>query len=178
MSTCLSHQTIDVRGVHRPLSKKLEHQFGLGFSISSPTNIVVPRARRNRVRSITFCYSTQKSSLASAGLTVLRGCGCFNLVYTLVAAVKMDIVLELCDTFAFDRFWATVLPASSALTNHNATATWSSMRESATLVPKQSWTWEPATSYISFPPSEYAWQSAWPRDKLERQFIELFFITW
>lgn len=89
----------------------------------------------------------------------------------------MDIVLEAADRFLFDRLWATVLPAQTPVAR-NATATFSSMREGATLIPQKSWTWEPATSYFSFPPTEYAWQSVWTRDRLERQFVELFLITW
>ena len=95
-----------------------------------------------------------------------------------LSAFKMDIVLEAADTYLFDRFWATVLPATSAIVKHNATTTFSSMREGATIIPQQRWTWEPATSYFSFPPTEYAWQSSWGRDKLERQYLELFLLVW
>lgn len=90
----------------------------------------------------------------------------------------MDVVLELADTFVFDRVWATLLPAKTALTHHNASATFSSMREGATLVPQQKWAWEPATQYFSFPPTDYAWMSQWARDNTSRQFIELFLIVW
>ncbi|KAJ9660685.1 c-5 sterol desaturase [Neophaeococcomyces mojaviensis] len=90
----------------------------------------------------------------------------------------MDVVLEACDALLFDRFWATVLPAKTTLSSNDATATFSSMREGATLIPRQRWVWEPATKYFSFPPSEYAWESAWSRDYTPRQFIELFLIVW
>jgi len=89
----------------------------------------------------------------------------------------MDVILEFADTYVFDKFWATVLPAQTNIAQH-ATATFSSMREGATLIPQKQWVWEQATHYFSFPPSEYAWQSAWPRDRTERQFIELFLIVW
>lgn len=89
----------------------------------------------------------------------------------------MDIVLEVADTFVFDRLWATVLPASSP--HHNATATFSSVREGATLIPyAKQWVFKPATKYFSFPPSDYAYQSQWTRDVLPRQLINLFLITW
>ena len=90
----------------------------------------------------------------------------------------MDIVLEAADTFVFDKFWATVLPAASAVIKQNATNTFTSIREGATFVPQKRWEWEPATSYFSFPPTEYAWQSSWGRDKVERQYIELFLLVW
>ena len=90
----------------------------------------------------------------------------------------MDVILEIADRFVFDRFWSTVLPAATSSTAHNSTATYSSIREGATLFPKQKWAWEPATSYFSFPPTEQAWMSSWSRDRTERQFIELFLIVW
>jgi len=90
----------------------------------------------------------------------------------------MDIIQEACDSLFFDKFWATVLPAPRAFNSSHATATFSSMREGATLIPQQKWIWEPATKYFSFPPSEYAWASAWSRDYTPRQFIELFLIVW
>lgn len=99
-------------------------------------------------------------------------------VVVAVAVAVMDVVLEACDALLFDRFWATVLPAKTTLSSNDATATFSSMREGATLIPRQRWVWEPATKYFSFPPSEYAWESAWSRDYTPRQFIELFLIVW
>lgn len=89
----------------------------------------------------------------------------------------MDVVLEACDRFLFDRFWATVLPAKTEIF-HNATTTFSSIREGATLIPKQRWEFQPATKYFSFPPTEDAWKSQWARDNISRQFIELFLIVW
>ena len=105
---------------------------------------------------------------------------CDNLSLFIYITAEMDVVLEVADRFVFDKFWATVLPAQTEILKHNATATWSSMREGATLIPQESpsWIWEPATKYFQFPPTEYAWQSQWARDNTQRQFIELFLIVW
>lgn len=115
--------------------------------------------------------------LVSSLLTFVFGIASLFALFHAVA-VSMDVILEVFDTFAFDRFWATVLPAQQEIAKHNVSATFSSMRHGATLIPQQSWVYEPATKYFSFQPTEYAWQSAWPRDRIERQFVELFLITW
>lgn len=87
----------------------------------------------------------------------------------------MDIVLEVFDTFLFDRFWSTVYPASTlndpkkAL--KDATATFSSMREMPTAI-------HPSTQYFQLAPSQYAYMSEWPRENIWRQFLTLYLITW
>lgn len=84
----------------------------------------------------------------------------------------MDIALEILDTFAFDYAYAALLPARSApygLPNidigGNATAL-------------SAWTYKPTSFLFTLEPSRYAYMSAWPRDKLARQYISLFLITW
>lgn len=87
----------------------------------------------------------------------------------------MDIVLEVFDTFLFDRLYATALPVSGpAYRSHvvnGATSTFSSMREVATAV-------HPSTQLWKLEPSEYAFMSTWPRDNIWRQTLSLYLITW
>lgn len=89
----------------------------------------------------------------------------------------MDIVLEVLDTFLFDRFWATIYPASpslayqSGLGDASPTSTFSSMRELPTGI-------QPATQFFQLSPSKYAFMSEWPRDNIYRQAITLHLITW
>lgn len=95
----------------------------------------------------------------------------------------MDIVLEVFDTFAFDRLYANLFPLSPALRAYNAidsfvppgNATWSSMKEMGT---QMAYSYQPATEYFSLEPSSYAYSSQWPRDNIFRQTISLYLITW
>ncbi|KAF2114950.1 hypothetical protein BDV96DRAFT_646813 [Lophiotrema nucula] len=88
----------------------------------------------------------------------------------------MDIVLELFDTFLFDPIYATLLPAHSPTPKANAT--YSSLREQPTGFQPVGWQYAPASDYISFKPSHYAYESRLPRDDWLRQFITLYLITW
>ena len=95
----------------------------------------------------------------------------------------MDIILELCDTFVADYCYAYLLPASTPSaawqsTKHAATSTFSSLREGATPISSNGYTWHPATAYYSLEPSKYAYMSAWPRDNTYRQALSLYLITW
>lgn len=95
----------------------------------------------------------------------------------------MDIVLEVLDTFVFDRFYATVVPASSTsyisqYVKNAATSTFSSIREMGTQTPTQKYIYEPASQFINFTPSHWAYASALPRDNPYRQLLSLFTITW
>jgi Delta7-sterol 5-desaturase len=90
----------------------------------------------------------------------------------------MDIVLEIFDTFLFDRLYATLLPVTTATGNGNgrsfikvATSTFSSVREMPTTV-------HSASQFFHLKPSEYAYMSAWPRDNTWRQGLSLYLITW
>jgi len=91
-------------------------------------------------------------------------------------STAMDVVLELFDTFLFDRLYASLLPASSiqfarTLVKHAATSTFSSMRE----MPSAN---NFANKFIQFEPSQYACMSALPRDNIWRQALSLYLITW
>ena len=87
----------------------------------------------------------------------------------------MDIVLQVLDTFIFDRFWAFVRPASTSAqiesVKQDPTSTFTSMRELPTPI-------RPATQFFHFVPSPYAYMSAWPRDNVWRQGLTLYIITW
>lgn len=96
----------------------------------------------------------------------------------------MDIILEVFDTFALDRAYATLLPLAPSVLAFNAVdqftspnATWSSMKEAGTPAAYQ-YHYQPASEYLSFEPSTYAYMSKWPRDNIFRQYISLFLITW
>lgn len=88
----------------------------------------------------------------------------------------MDIVLEVFDTFAFDRLYATILPTLQAIPNGRnspnvATSTFSSLREMPTVI-------HPASQFFQLEPTKYAYMSVWPRDNVWRQGLSLYLITW
>jgi len=95
----------------------------------------------------------------------------------------MDVVLEVLDTYVYDRTYATVLPRRSAFLTPSTyssygsvpNATWSSMKELGTPAP---YTFEPASQYFSVTPSSYAYLSQWPRDNIYRQALSLYITTW
>lgn len=73
----------------------------------------------------------------------------------------MDIVLDVVDTFAFDRLYATVLPANKPA-NDELLATYN----------------QNVGRYVALQPSRWALLSSWPRDDIHRQALSLFLITW
>lgn len=90
----------------------------------------------------------------------------------------MDVVLEVFDTFALDRFWAIVHPAVSlvfydSVQDGYANATFSKAGEV-----HNAYQYSPATQLFSLEPSVWAYRSAWPRDNIYRQIISLYLITW
>lgn len=94
----------------------------------------------------------------------------------------MDIVLDITDKLFWDRFYATLLPASTAPASLNAlrkvvadNATLSSLRE---LSNQAGYEYRPATEYLPLPPSEWAYRSVWMRDNVYRQAISIVLITW
>src|ERR1700712_3988518 len=94
----------------------------------------------------------------------------------------MDVVLEGFDTFVFDRLYASIFPANPGAAAYDAfknvaNATVSSMRETST-AHYNNFQYKPASKYISFQPSSYAYSSSWPRDDIARQAVSLFLITW
>jgi len=94
----------------------------------------------------------------------------------------MDIVLEAFDTYIFDSLYAQLFPAAPGPTAYNAIKSTtrnftSSMRESPTAY-YNNYQYQPASQYISFSPSKYAYMSSLSRDNIWRQAISLFTITW
>ncbi|KAK5162384.1 c-5 sterol desaturase [Oleoguttula sp. CCFEE 6159] len=95
----------------------------------------------------------------------------------------MDVVLEVFDTFLFDRLYAAVHPASPAIaayhglqnTKFSPNATLSSAREAGTAA---AYNYQPASQYFSFEPSDLAYMSQWTRDNMWRQALSLYLITW
>lgn len=87
----------------------------------------------------------------------------------------MDIVLEILDTFFFDRFYATLFPASSTVYGkpivQDVTSTFSSIRELPTAI-------HASSQFFQLKPSQYAYMSTWPRDNVWRQGLSLYLITW
>ena len=95
----------------------------------------------------------------------------------------MDIVLEIVDTFLFDRIYATLLPASPSpylaqKSNNATTSTFSSLREGATALPEYNYIFRPASQILSVNPTHWTYSSSWPRDNIYRQAISLFAIVW
>ncbi|KAF2203448.1 hypothetical protein GQ43DRAFT_438832 [Delitschia confertaspora ATCC 74209] len=89
----------------------------------------------------------------------------------------MDVVLEGFDTFLFDRLYAAALPTQTPRFYPNSTV--SSMREMPTAYPSSTtWYFQPASQYLSFKPSQYAYMSQWTRDDWKRQALSLYIITW
>lgn len=76
----------------------------------------------------------------------------------------MDVVLDVLDTFAFDRAYAAVFPASQAqlALNKDLLSTYN----------------QNVGRYVSLSPSTWAIRSSWLRDDVKRQALSLFFITW
>lgn len=101
----------------------------------------------------------------------------------------MDVVLEIADTFMFDRMFASLLPIQSTSTfdpistltagfkGYENDTTFADATQSAELA-RSGWQFEPASQYLSVQPSEYAWMSRWDRDNVYRQFVSLYILTW
>ncbi|MCJ1353076.1 MAG: c-5 sterol desaturase [Icmadophila ericetorum] len=88
----------------------------------------------------------------------------------------MDVVLEVFDTFIFDRLYAGLLPATSIdfttnIVKDAATTTFSSMHELPT-------PYHAASQFLQLKPSQYASMSHLPRHNIWRQTISLYLITW
>lgn len=105
----------------------------------------------------------------------------------------MDVVLEVADTFLFDRLYASVLPAQSSVSSFHPISTiaasWkgytdvNSTWEAATRLADggfahSAWQWQPASQYVGFQPTEYAYMSRWDRDNVFRQTLSLYALTW
>ncbi|KAK8221283.1 C-5 sterol desaturas-like protein [Phyllosticta capitalensis] len=91
----------------------------------------------------------------------------------------MDVVLEAFDAYLFDYVYAFLLPSPVATKlSHGADFNSTLSNYSDIPSPQNSWQWEPASQYLSFPPGKYAWMSRWSRDDVVRQATTLFLITW
>lgn len=88
----------------------------------------------------------------------------------------MDIILEVVDTFVFDKVYAYLLPAQQIPMSSSDYAV-DGLNKTAEII-STAWSYVPATSYLTLQPRAEAWMSAWPRDYILRQFISLFAITW
>lgn len=104
----------------------------------------------------------------------------------------MDVVLEVFDTFLFDRVYANLLPIHPSVSSFdpistiaaglksyaetNATAFTDPTGQGEAL--RSAWQFEPASSYFSVQPSEFAYMSRWDRDNIYRQFVSFYIITW
>jgi Delta7-sterol 5-desaturase len=84
----------------------------------------------------------------------------------------MDIVLEVCDTFAFDYMYAWLLPAREAplgYPDHFATNATQKLT---------AWQYQPSTSWFSLEPRPAAYGSLLARDNTARQLFSFFLIFW
>ncbi|EMC96890.1 hypothetical protein BAUCODRAFT_68200 [Baudoinia panamericana UAMH 10762] len=91
----------------------------------------------------------------------------------------MDVVLELCDTYVFDRIYASLLPLAPANYDVNATTYGAAAASGAdSSFAPSGWQWQPASQYFSIQPSEYAYMSSWDRSNIWRQTISLYALTW
>ena len=92
----------------------------------------------------------------------------------------MDVVLEVADTFMFDRLFAAVAPQSPHtwspldLVAPPTNGSWAGLEHAAL----SNWKFEPASQYFHVEPSQYAYMSRLPRDSALRQAISLYLITW
>lgn len=86
----------------------------------------------------------------------------------------MDIVLEVLDTFVGDYLYATLHLA------HHAPYDFPNPPSNETQTEQvfSAWVYKPSTSVFALTPSQYAYQSAWPRDNIYRQALSLFLIVW
>lgn len=85
----------------------------------------------------------------------------------------MDIPLECFDTYIFDYFYSALLPAQPA------PYSWKNgLSNSSSAADASTWTYQPATKFISFEPRAAAYNSQWTRDNIYRQMMSLFIITW
>ncbi|PIA92048.1 C-5 sterol desaturase [Cercospora beticola] len=103
----------------------------------------------------------------------------------------MDVVLEVFDTFLFDRIYANALPISPSVSTFDPVSTlaaslkgfasnesaFNNFSQEASLA-RSTWQWEPSNSYFSLQPSEFAYLSRWDRDNIYRQFLSFYIITW
>ena len=105
----------------------------------------------------------------------------------------MDVVLEVFDTFFFDRIYAQALPiqasasafdpipsVATSLTGQptaNASS-WTNAAGTDVGSSGAGWQFNPASQYLHVEPSKYAYMSRWDRDNFYRQCVSLYLVTW
>jgi lathosterol oxidase len=93
----------------------------------------------------------------------------------------MDVILEVFDTFLFDRIYATAFPATASTAAYNAVK--AAINSSAPIAVDNptayynQYHFQPATKYFTLEPSIWAYRTSWPRDDVWRQLISLYLIT-
>ena len=88
----------------------------------------------------------------------------------------MDLILEVVDQYAFDYAYAYLLPAKSIEVSSEFLA--NGANRTAEII-GNAWSYTPASTYLwSMIPTAAAYESAWPRDYIVRQFLSLWAITW
>lgn len=103
----------------------------------------------------------------------------------------MDVVLEIADTYLFDRLYANLLPihpsvsafdpistTAASLKGHSNNASWNTAAGVVGEFARSGWQFAPASQYFSAQPSEYAYMSRWDRDNFWRQLVSLYALTW
>jgi len=102
----------------------------------------------------------------------------------------MDVILEVADSFIFDRLYASILPIQTALPFDPISTltagfkgfdndTYSQqLAASGIEYAVSAWQYKPSSEYFSVQPSEYAFMSRWDRDNMYRQFVSLYLMTW
>jgi hypothetical protein len=74
----------------------------------------------------------------------------------------MDVFLDVCDTFFFDRLYAIILPDRNAGYFEGDNQAYN----------------QHVKQYFPLQPSQWAGLSSWKREHLSRQALSLFLITW
>jgi hypothetical protein len=78
----------------------------------------------------------------------------------------MDVFLDICDTFFFDRLYASILPRTDFPNN-----------DTLQNIGVEAYN-QHVQLYYPLQPSEWAASSSWKREDLCRQALSLFLITW
>lgn len=92
--------------------------------------------------------------------------------------VKMDIVLEVFDTFIADRAFAAAFPASLPSSSLLQDGSHAANGTASTFGGSEGFVYRPATTYFSLEPSKWAYMTSIQRDNVYRQALNLYLITW
>lgn len=86
----------------------------------------------------------------------------------------MDVVLEVVDTFIADYAYAYFYPKRPAPYDFPSPSNTTDTSAKAF----STWSYKPATQFLTLEPPEQAYMSAWERDNPLRQALTLYLITW